>query len=189
MIGTILWWLAATAGTGLLGFLGYKGVKKLRARKNRKAKAEILGAVKAARTARQMTPRGQKRAHRKAQPKRITFGHRRTPDDPTRTRNAVAGVVNKVKTSAANRKAAAVDKPRTEPVTQRILHTVIPQPAPIPGHRTDEQVEATMTTCQAYAETTDGKCHNPALRDEAGNSLYHCWLPKHATQFKSRRTG
>lgn len=189
MIGTILWWLAASLGTGLLGFAGYKGVKKLRARKNRKAKAEILGAFKATKTARAMSARGQVRTQRKAQPKRLTFGHRRTPDDPTRLRQAV----NRAKVAKANKTAAKVDTPKPTPVSRRILEavnpTVVSTPVvePIPGRRTDEQVENTMTTCQAWAkETEDGTCRNPTVRDRQGNPLFFCWIPSHKRQFASR---
>lgn len=183
MIGTILWWLAASLGTGLLGFAGYKGVKKLRTRKNRKAKAEILGAFKATRTARAMSARGQVRTQRKAQPKRLTFGHRRTPEDPTRLRKAV----NRAKVAKANKTATKIDTPKATPVTQRILEAVNPTVTPIPGRRTEQQVEQTMTTCQAWAkETEDGTCHNPSVRDTQGNPLFHCWLPSHRAQFASR---
>jgi hypothetical protein len=183
MIGTILWWLAASLGTGLLGFAGYKGVKKLRARKNRKAKAEILGAFKATKTARAMSARGQVRTQRKAQPKRLTFGHRRTPDDPTRLRQAV----NRAKVAKANKTATKVDTPKATPVTQRILEAVNPTVTPIPGRRTEQQVEDTMTTCQAFTTDGDGTCRRPAKHDDQGNTLFHCGIPSHARQFAGRK--
>lgn len=179
MIGTIVWWTFATLGTGLLGFAGYKGVKKLRARKNRKAKNEILGAVKATKTARAMSARGRVRAKRKAQPKRLTFGHRRTKDDPTRIRKAV----DKAKVTKANKTAAKVDTPKT-PVLASVMNLFNPEIASSITDRANK-THTTMTTCQAITEDGD-TCHNPTQRDAAGNPLFHCWLPGHKAQFRSR---
>jgi hypothetical protein len=161
MIGTILWWLAATAATGLLGFAGYKGVKKLRARKNRKAKTEILGAFKATKTARALSNRGRIKAKRRAQPKRLSFGHRRTPDDPTMVRRVLA-----------RRKLAKLNRTPRTPLVPRLTMLI---------DRRTVEAEKSAGRC-GWADTTTGKpcrlpkkigeqwchVHGPATESQAG---------------------
>lgn len=177
----MIFYVAGTILVTLFGGLGLFFAKSPKARrwlktkvKNRwrRQKAEVTKS----RTARGLTPRGQRRKKRKEQPLGLLV-RKRTPDDPRTARR----IVNKVKLASANRKATQVDKPRPLPVTQRVLQAVNPTPVDIPNRRTPEQVERTMTTCQAYAkETEDGTCHNPAVKG------FSCWIPGHQQQFAGR---
>lgn len=186
----IAWYLLGGIGILLTYLLG--GTKKRRTRTAlwlKKGRGKIVGWLKTehtkARTARELTPRAQKRAQRREQPFHAVLPIRkRTAEDP----RTVTKIVNKVKLASANRKAVHAGTERALPVTHRVANrvhtaaqTIATRPAEIPGRRTDEQVRDTMTRCQAYAkETEDGTCHNPAVKG------FSCWIPGHQQQFAGR---
>lgn len=185
MIGIGFWWVFATLGTGLLGFLGYKGVKKLRARKNAKAKREIKGAWRAHRKTAAAKPRAQLRAKRKTQPHRLILpGRVRAADDPGVVRRAVA----KRQLTKLNKAGERIDNPKPSLVdTVKQIPVRVAQVSEIPNRRTEQQVEDTMTTCQAFTTDGDGTCRRPAKHDNQGNTLFHCGIPSHARQFAGRK--
>lgn len=182
----MIFYIIGTVLVTLFGGLGLFFAKSPKARRWLKTKVKnrwkAQGAeVNKSRTARGLTPRGKRRAQRKTQPLGLLV-RKRAPDDPRTVRKAV----DRVNLARANRKATHVDKPKAQPVTQRILEAVNPTPQDIPNRRTAEQVESTMTTCQAFTAEGDGTCHRPAKHDAQGNTLFHCGIPSHARQFAAK---
>lgn len=123
MLGSwLIYLIPGLVGTGMLSLVaskkGRKWLRKQRTKMRKRAVKDSKTAVKAHRKVRSATPRGQLRARRAQQPKRLTFGHRRAANDPTHSRIAARKAraaggrwVEQRKVSRANRKAAKQPKP------------------------------------------------------------------------------
>lgn len=117
MLGSWLIYLVpGLVGTGLLSLVatkkGRQWLRKRRGRMRRRAVKDSKQAWKTHQAARAATPRGQLRARRRAEPKRLTFGHRRRPDDPVAARVWIRKAHERARVARANRRATRPPRPR-----------------------------------------------------------------------------
>lgn len=173
-IGTIL--ITLLGGLGLFVAKSPKAQRWLKARVKRRWRGQKTEHGKR-RTARGLTPRTQLRAKRKAEPLGLVALRKRAKNDPrTATR-----IVDKAKLAAANRKAARVDKPKTAPVTQRVLEAVNHDPAGTPRAEIPEGER-----CRATTEADGYQCGNRSRRAPDGTPLGYCYLPTHRNMVVGR---
>ncbi|WP_020577334.1 hypothetical protein [Actinopolymorpha alba] len=195
----LVWWIAGGAVallTGIGSLICWKspkarrGLKRARAKTWRKVKGVTRSAWVANKQARAATARGQLRAKRAQQPHRMTFGHRRTDDDPTLTRRAArgagrtakakaSGLVAKVRLARMNKKASRPEKPK-------VLELVATKMASSPPRRTppggaSQPAGDLRYTCNATTQDGTG-CQNMQTVRSDGTRAGACWIPSHQRQ-------
>lgn len=203
MIGVLLEGLAWVLGGAVVAGVGMVfGTKKGRtwARKKRgQAWTKVKRTGKAARTYRKKkaaaTPRGQRKAKRRQQPPRMTWGHVRADDDPHPARRAARWVGGRVKKANDNRKLKKVraqGKPPTrQPIGQLVTKSVFaaasgPKPKRVSVRTTQQQGEG-AENCQALNK--DGSQCGNLERIEGGVGLGYCYITAHKNQVLDRADG
>lgn len=193
-----MWWLAGglvsllTAVGGLICWKSPKARRKLtatRKRVNRRVGHVTRSAWTAHKRSRAATARGQLKAKRRSQPHRLTFGHRRTGDDPTLSRRVakVAGtkvrdgagrLADRAKVARANAKAAQVKGPS---LLDHLKTTVSYGPGAAGKAVVRAKVNRAVgaPTCGS-TNTQDGHpCQNPCMMGAEGHYAAGCYISSH----------
>lgn len=196
----LAWWIFGTLGSilclGVAAFSTKKGAARLKRVRN-KIKRGRARATKSAWSAhvrkRNSTKRGQRRAKRRKNDYRITYGHRRSEDDPTLTRRAGRAIRSGAKagTDAARLKyrqhrdakaARKADDPKP-----KILELVSDK---IDGSRSTRSGATlwnhggqAMGKCMASTERGT-ECQNLETIGPDGFGTGHCWIPAHIREVR-----
>lgn len=168
MLGSwLIYLIPGLLGTGVLSLVatrrGRAILKRGRDKLRRKAVRDTKGAWSAHRKVVASTPRGKLRARRRAQPKRLTFGYRRTADDPTvarklaRKTKAGAGTLwERAKVARANRKASRA--PKAKPVLALLAGSSPIAPNSHECGATIERSRGRTATCSRVVATPGERC-------------------------------